>query len=180
MIDPTARSVDAPDADAGRARLARRAVFVSVIAGGLLAGPLLLSGPLGPGRVVLVLALLAPYALVIARLLREPARREGPALAFGIGLTNAIAAGLVCAVMLVDLEAQTAVGGAQALRLAYGTSLLLSHALLFGLGLVGFRRGVSVKPAWRVLARGIVDPAVYFGVVLFLLLGSMNWHPVAH
>jgi hypothetical protein len=60
--------------------------------------------------------------------------------------------------------------------LGYFAAMGLLHALLAGFGYIAFRQGTSTKPAWRVAARSLIDPIVYYGIVLFVGLGLWAHH----
>ena len=144
-------------------RSSRMLVFITLLSGMLVVAPLFALGKITPGFSLLAIILFLPYVVVCWRLLRMPGTKEGPGLAFGIGLTFILLGSLVCAVNVDQRDY---------LRLAYSCALVAVHVLLAAPGIVRFREGTSKKPAWRVMVRSIVDPVAYYGIVLFLALGA--------
>jgi hypothetical protein len=144
-------------------RPSRLLVSMTLLGGMLVAAPLFAIGKITPGFSLLALLLFLPYLVVCWRLLRTPGTKEGPGLAFGIGLTFTLLGLLVCAVNVEQRDY---------LRLAYFCGLVASHVLIAALGITRFRQATSSKPGWRVLVRSIVDPVAYYSIVLFLALGA--------
>lgn len=138
-------------------------LILAALGGTIVVAPLFVLGKLTPWFAVLGLVLLLPYVVVGWRLLRTPQAKEGPGLAFGIGLTF-VPPGLLLLATVISEHPDYP-------RLAYFSTLVLVHLLLIGFAVPAFRRGTSDKPAWRVLLRSILDPVVYFGIVLLLAAG---------
>jgi hypothetical protein len=145
------------------ARTAKLLVAVTLLGGILIVAPLFALGKITPGFSLLALILFLPYVVVCWRLLRMPGAQEGPGLAFGIAFTFIWLGFLICALNFEQRDY---------LRLAYSSAVVGVHVVLAGLGIAAFRQGTSKKPGWRVMARSIVDPIVYYGIVFFLALGA--------
>ena len=163
MADHTERVNDAavhgPSTQAPRLLL-----LLTALGGAIIAAPLLVHGKDEPWFVVLALVLLLPYVVVAWRLLRTPLAKEGPGLALGIGLMFVPSGLLLLATVLS--------GRPDYPRAAYFSALVILHLLLIAVAVPAFRRGTSRKSTVRVLVRSIVDPAVYFGIVMLLAAGA--------
>jgi hypothetical protein len=161
-----------------RPPIARGRLLALVATGAaLLVVPFFALGPPTAGSAILAVFLVLPHALTAARLLRRPEAREGPGLALGIGLSLCVIGVFLCAVAIHQLS--TALPGTrepELLRLAYALVLVVSQALTVTFGAIAFRRGVSKKPAWRVLARSIVDPVAYYGLMTLIMIGTFGRH----
>lgn len=142
----------------------RLILLLAALGGTIVVAPLFLGSKSQPWLAVLALVLLLPYVLLGWRLLRTPQAKEGPGLAIGIGLTFVPPGLLLLATVLS--------GRPDYLRLAYFSALVIVHLLLIAFAISPFRRGTSNKPAWRVLARSILEPVIYFGIVLLLAAGA--------
>lgn len=142
----------------------RMLLLLTALGGAIVVAPLFAMTRTQPWFAVLAVILLLPYALVGWRLLRAPQAKEGPGLAIGIGLTF-VPPGLLLLATVIS-------GRPDYRRLAYFSVLVMVHLLLIAFAISPFRRGTSNKPAWRVLARSILDPVVYFGIVLLLAAGA--------
>jgi hypothetical protein len=162
MADNTQFAAEA--ANGSFAQAPRLLLLLTALGGAIVAAPLLVQGKDQPWFVVLALVMLLPYVVVGWRLLRTPMAKEGPGLALGIGLMFVPPGLLLLATVLS--------GQPDYLRAAYFSILVIVHVLLIAVAVPAFRQGTSRKPAWRVLIRSIVDPAVYFGVVMLLVAGA--------
>ncbi len=145
--------------------LLRRLIVLDLIGGILLVAPLLRPETSTPALGFLAVVLFLPYLVVCWRLLVTPETKEGPGLAAGIGALFTFVAALGCAVAEEQRDY---------LHLAYFAALGLTHGLMAGLAFAAFRQGTSKKPVWRVALRSIIDPVVYYGIVLFLALGALG------
>lgn len=145
----------------------RRLVALDLLCGLLLVVPLLwyVRSALGFGLLGIVLFL--PYLVACWRLLRTPGTKEGPGLAAGIGLTFVVLAALGCAVTVEQRDY---------LRLGYFAGLALAQGFMALLAIMAFRNGTSNKPVWRVVARSVLDPIVYYGIVFFLAIAALSHH----
>lgn len=142
----------------------RALLLLTALAGAIVVSPLIVMGKVQPWLAVLGLVMLLPYIVVGWRLLRTPQAKEGPGLAFGIALMF-VPSGLLLLSSVIGEHPDYR-------RLTYFSALVLVHLLLIGFALPAFRSGTSDKPAWRVLLRSILDPAVYFAIVLLLAAGA--------
>lgn len=133
-----------------------------LLSGILVVSPFFLPGRNTPGANIFALALFLPYLVVCWRSWRAPGSKEGPGLAAGIAVVFVVIAAVGCALTIGELSY---------LKLGYFAALGLLHALLVGMGFMAFRQGTSKKPAWRVAVRSLVDPIVYYGIVIFVGLG---------
>jgi hypothetical protein len=149
-----------PQQSAGSSKLL---LAITLLGGILVVAPLFMLGKITPGFSLLAVILFLPYMVVCWRLMRTPGAKEGPGLAFGIAFTFIWLGFLICAVNFEQRDY---------LRLAYTAAVVGIHVVLAGLGIAAFRQGTSKKPGWRVMARSIVDPIVYYGIVFFLALGA--------
>lgn len=145
------------------ARTSKLLLAITLLGGILVVAPLFALGKITPGFSLLALVLFLPYVVVCWRLLRMPGAKEGPGLAFGIAFTFIWLGVLICALNFEQRDY---------LRLAYSSAVVGVHVVLAGLSIAAFRQGTSKKPGWRVMARSIVDPIVYYGIVFFLALGA--------
>ena len=143
----------------------QRLIAFALVCGILLIAPLLRPETITPGLGLLAIVLLLPYLVVSWRLLRTPGTKEGPGLAAGIGLTFVVVAVLGCAVTLEQRNY---------LQLGYFAGLGLAHGLMAGLAMAAFRNAKSKKPVWRVVARSVLDPIVYYGIVFFLAIAALS------
>ena len=147
--------------------VSRRLIAFELVCGILLIAPLLRPGTISPGFAFLAIALFLPYLVVCWRLLHTPGTKEGPGLGAGIGLTFVAVAVLGCAVTFEQRDY---------LRLGYFAGLGLAHGLMAGSAMQAFRNGTSEKPVWRVAARSVLDPIVYYGIVFFLAIAALSHH----
>jgi hypothetical protein len=145
----------------------RRLIAFDLVCGILLIAPLLRPGTSSPGFAFLAIALFLPYLVVCRRLLRTPGTKEGPGLGAGIGLTFVVVAVLGCAVTIEQRDY---------LRLGYFAGLGLAHGFMALQAMPAFRNGTSKKPVWRVVARSVLDPIVYYGIVFFLAIAALSHH----
>ncbi|MGE5325229.1 MAG: hypothetical protein ACM3SW_20340 [Actinomycetota bacterium] len=143
----------------------RRLIALDLLCGLLLIPPLLRPGTSTPGLGFLAIVLFLPYVVVCWRLSRTPGTKEGPGLAAGIGLTFVAVAVLGCAVTIEQRDY---------LRLGYSAGLGLAHGFMALLAMTAFRNGTSKKPVWRVVARSVLDPIVYYGIVFFLAIAALS------
>lgn len=144
-----------------------RLIVLGFICGLLLIAPLLRPGISAPGFWFLAIVLFLPYVVVCRRLLRTPGTKEGPGLAAGIALTFVLLAVLGCAVTIEERNY---------LRLGYFAGLGLAHGFMAFPAITAFRKGTSNKPVWRVVARSVVDPIVYYGIIFFLAIAALSHH----
>lgn len=142
----------------------RLLLLLTALGGAIVVTPLFAMTKIQPWLAAFALILLLPYTLVGWRLLRTPQAKEGPGLAIGIGLTF-VPPGLLLLATVIS-------GRPDYRRLAYFSSLVIVHLLLIAFAISPFRRGTSNKPVWRVLARSILEPVVYFGIVLLIAAGA--------
>jgi hypothetical protein len=147
--------------------LLRRLIVFDLISGILLVVPLLRPQSSTPALGLLAVVLFLPYLVVCWRVAVTPETKDGPGLAVGIGTLFTFAAALGCAVAVEQRDY---------LHLAYFGALGLTHGLMAGLGFAAFRQGTSKRPVWRVVLRSVVDPIVYYGIVLVLALGALAHH----
>lgn len=142
-----------------------RLIVLGFVCGLLLIAPLLGPGITKPGFWFLAIVLFLPYLVVCWRLSRTPGTKEGPGLAAGIGLTFVVIAALGCALTIEQRDY---------LRLGYFAGLALAHGFMAFLAITAFRDGTSKKPVWRVVARSVLDPIVYYGIVFFLAIAALS------
>ncbi len=147
--------------------LLRRLILFDLISGVLLVLPLLRLQSSTPALGLLAIVLFLPYLVVCWRVAVTPETKDGPGLAAGIGALFTFVAALGCAVAVEQKDYA---------HLAYFAGLGLTHGLMAGLGFPAFQQGQSKKPVWRVVLRSVVDPIVYYGIVLFLTLGALGHH----
>lgn len=145
----------------------RQLIALDLLCGLLLVAPLLWYVRSTPGFWFLAIVLFLPYVVVCRRLLRAPGSKEGPGLAAGIALTFVLLPVLGCAVTIEVRDY---------LRLGYFAGLGLAHGFMALPAITAFRNGTSKKPVWRVVARSVVDPIVYYGIVLFLAIAVLSHH----
>jgi len=145
----------------------RRLIALDLFCGLLLIAPLLRPGTSTPGFWFLAIVLFLPYLVVCWRLSRTPGTKEGPGLAAGIGLTFVVLAALGCAVTLEQRDY---------LRLGYFAGLGLAHGFMALLAIKAFRNGIANKPVWRLVARSVLDPIVYYGIVFSLAIAALSHH----
>lgn len=147
--------------------LLRRLIAFNLVCGILLIAPLLRPGTRSPGFAFLAIVLCLPYLVACSRLLRTPRTKQGPGLAAGIGTMFVVIAALGCAVTFEQRDY---------LRLGYCAGLGLAHGFMAGSAMQAFRKGTSEKPVWRVAARSVLDPIVYYGIVFFLAIAALSHH----
>jgi peptidoglycan/LPS O-acetylase OafA/YrhL len=138
-----------------------------LLSGILLIAPFFLPGVNTLSLTIVAVALFLPHLVVGWRLLRAPVSKEGPGLAAGVAVIFVVIAAVGCALTIDE---------GSYLKLGYFAALGLLHALLVAIGFMAFRQGTSKKPAWRVAVRSVVDPIVYYGIVIFLGLAALAHH----
>jgi len=140
---------------------------VVLLSGIVVVSPFFMPGRNTPGLIVLALALFLPYLVVCWRLLRMPRAKEEPGLAAGIAVIFVVIAAVGCALTIEQRNY---------LKLGYFAALGFLHGLLAVAGFVAFRQGTSKKPVWRVTVRSLIEPIVYYGIVIFIGLGLWAHH----
>lgn len=121
-----------------------------------------------PAPLMLVVPIAIPFLMILWRLRRTP-RKNGLALAIGTGAVLIVISGLFLFVAASD--GGTGWGAAAFLALFMTTQVVLAGGGVATYKLVGYSKG-----DWKLLARGVVEPLVYFGVMGVVLAGSLPMH----
>jgi hypothetical protein len=118
-----------------------------------------------PAALFLLLLLFVPFLMILWRLRRAP-RKDGLALAMGVGGVLIVGVGLFVVPNLSDLS-----------RFDWGTFpwlglFIIAQAILSGGAVVTYRHLGYAKGDWKLLTRGVVDPLVYFAVMALIISAS--------
>jgi hypothetical protein len=112
----------------------------------------------------LILVSSPPFLMILWRLRKGP-RKDGLALAAGTGGILVVPSGLL---LLAAMSGRGEGWGTFAFLMLFTTvQVILAGGAIAAYKLVGYAKG-----DWKLLARGVVDPLVYFGLIAVLVLGS--------